>query len=376
MVEQISDVFLFFEAGSVTYISPSASAVYGWNVDDFIGTDGLGAIVHEDFGPIKHKTDRIHSGEISSSTEQCRVICGDGTIRWCEAAVRGEVNEEGLSRCVVTLRDISERKQREDDLTALALQDGLTGLANRRAFDQALDREWARTLRSGGEMALLLIDADCFKQFNDTYGHQAGDDCLRAIAGCVRAHTRRPSDVACRYGGEELVVILGESHLNTAVAMGEAIRSSVAALNIPHEQSLCDNRVTVSVGVAAALAREGGSIRMPEGLLQAADHALYKAKAAGRNRVVHSLLIAPDQSHRLPRAGWPWAARAPLPPRVVSPALVSVRSAPAHQWDRQLPPRTSWPGDLGLYQRRRGPRRHGHRGQRRGRSTLPFGFRH
>jgi diguanylate cyclase (GGDEF)-like protein/PAS domain S-box-containing protein len=298
MVEQSSDVILFIEQGLVTYISPSASLVYGWNVDEIIGTDGLRVILLEDSGPIKDSADRISSGEISSSTQQGRVVCGDGTIRWTEAAVRGEVNEEGLSRVVVTLRDISERKRREEDLAALALQDGLTGLANRRAFDQALELEWGRTLRTGGEMALLLIDVDCFKQFNDTYGHQAGDDCLRAIASCVRAHTRRPSDLACRYGGEELVVVLGESDLNTAVAMAEALRSSVAALNIPHEQSLCDNRVTVSVGVAAALARDGGSIRMPEGLLQAADHALYKAKAGGRNRIVHSLLIAPDQSNR------------------------------------------------------------------------------
>jgi diguanylate cyclase (GGDEF)-like protein/PAS domain S-box-containing protein len=299
MVEVNSDVVLFFEDGLITYISPSAASVYGWNVDDLIGTGGLGVILQEDLSAIKHNVKRMHSGEISSSTDQCRVICGDGTIRWTEAATRGETNEEGLSRIVVTVRDISERKRREDDLTALALQDGLTGLANRRAFDQALDREWARTLRSGGEMALLLIDADCFKQFNDNYGHQAGDDCLRAIAGCVRAHARRPGDLACRYGGEELVVILAESDLDTAVAMGEAIRSSVVALKIPHERSLCDCRVTVSVGVAAALAREGGSIRMPEGLLQAADHALYKAKAAGRNRVVHSLLIAPDHSNSI-----------------------------------------------------------------------------
>jgi diguanylate cyclase (GGDEF)-like protein len=143
-------------------------------------------------------------------------------------------------------------------------------------------------------MALLLLDVDYFKQFNDTYGHQAGDDCLRAIAACAKEQCRRPGDVACRYGGEELAVILGESGADAALARAEAIRSSIEALNILHERSACSSSVTVSIGVAAAFARAGGSVRMPESLLQAADHALYKAKNEGRNCVRSSILIAPS----------------------------------------------------------------------------------
>jgi diguanylate cyclase (GGDEF)-like protein len=193
------------------------------------------------------------------------------------------------------MRDITERQRLEDELAALALQDGLTGLANRRAFDQAFNREWKQTLRTGGEMALLLIDIDCFKQFNDHYGHQAGDDCLRAVADCIGELARRPTDMPCRYGGEEIVVILGATGLDAAVSVAEEMRAKVQALQIPHRSSACTDHVTVSIGVAAAVSRMGGTMEMPQGLLQAADHALYKAKAGGRNRVETSILIAPSR---------------------------------------------------------------------------------
>src|SRR5690606_25669978 len=148
-------------------------------------------------------------------------------------------------------------------------------------------------LRESGELALLLLDIDHFKQFNDSYGHQAGDDCLRTVASCVSGFARRPNELASRYGGEEFAIILGGTGPAAAVGIAEEIRFAVTALGLPHESSSGLGNVTVSIGVATAVARIGGSMRMPESLLQAADHALYKAKSGGRNRVEQSVLFAP-----------------------------------------------------------------------------------
>jgi diguanylate cyclase (GGDEF)-like protein len=168
-----------------------------------------------------------------------------------------------------------------------ALSDSLTGLANRRAFDQALLREWELTLRDGSDISLLLLDIDHFKRFNDSYGHQAGDDCLCAIAAAVKEGVRS-TDIAARYGGEEIAVILRPMSAADALVVAEKLRARIEALRLPLEEGW----VTASIGVATALARHGGSVRMPESLLLAADKALYQAKREGRNRVVSALVVA------------------------------------------------------------------------------------
>jgi diguanylate cyclase (GGDEF)-like protein len=135
---------------------------------------------------------------------------------------------------VIVMRDITERKTLEDKLFTLALTDGLTGLLNRRAFDEALALEWKRTARYGSQISLLLLDLDYFKRFNDQYGHLAGDDCLRAVAAAVRGAVRTTDRVA-RYGGEEITVILPSTSSAGAVGAAEKVRSAVEALGIPHE---------------------------------------------------------------------------------------------------------------------------------------------
>jgi diguanylate cyclase (GGDEF)-like protein/PAS domain S-box-containing protein len=293
VVEQSADVICRVFEGQFVYVSPSAFDVFGWDAQKLVGTNGMDVIHEEDRHIVQESIVRMASGEQDRTTEQVRVKCGDGSFKWIET--RSQTETPGSIRDVIlVMRDVTERKQLEEQLAVLALQDGLTGLANRRAFDQTLDREWERTLRTGGEMALLLLDIDCFKQFNDLYGHQAGDDCLRTVASCIRECAVGPTDMACRYGGEEIVVILGNTSLDTAMAIAEKMRTAVAALEIPHQGNACADRITVSIGVAAAIARSGGSARMPEGLVQAADHALYKAKANGRNTVEQSILIAPS----------------------------------------------------------------------------------
>jgi diguanylate cyclase (GGDEF)-like protein len=184
----------------------------------------------------------------------------------------------------------------EDRLSALAMTDGLTGVANRRAFDEALEREWKRTLREGTQMSLLLLDIDYFKRFNDWYGHQVGDDCLRAVAQAAVGVVRQ-TDIVARYGGEEIAIILPKVDTRGAEETAEKVRATIEALRLPHADNP-EGRdwLTVSIGAATALARYGGTMRMPESLLLAADHAMYKAKHAGRNCVRTGLLIAPQDA--------------------------------------------------------------------------------
>jgi diguanylate cyclase (GGDEF)-like protein/PAS domain S-box-containing protein len=207
---------------------------------------------------------------------------GDG--RWLRARIWP--GKDGGSLVVisdVTAQREAERKLAELNrgLEALARIDSLTGLGNRRTFEEALDGEFKRSARSGAPLSLLLLDVDNFKALNDTYGHQAGDACLRAIAGAVGVAMRRPGDLAARYGGEELVAILPETDAEGAQSRAEAVLGAVRDLAIPH----AGNRsgvVTVSIGVATRAGRGGDRA---EDLVHRADDALYAAKAAGRDRV-------------------------------------------------------------------------------------------
>jgi diguanylate cyclase (GGDEF)-like protein len=181
------------------------------------------------------------------------------------------------------VRDDTEGYLAHKQLESLAATDPLTGLANRRRFSDALDKEWQRAARDGRPLSLLFVDADRFKAFNDTYGHQAGDRCLKAIADTLSGALRRPADLAARYGGEEFVLLLPSTDSAGARHLAEAIRVGVEALAMPRGRTPGDGVLTVSIGVATE--RPGAQMRKPEGLVAQADHALYAAKAAGRNRV-------------------------------------------------------------------------------------------
>jgi diguanylate cyclase (GGDEF)-like protein len=222
-----------------------------------------------------------------------RVRCKDGTIKWCEARARLlDADPGGFGDVVVVLRDVTERKELENRLAAMAMTDGLTSLANRRAFDEAMLREWRATQRSGLPTSLMLLDVDRFKAFNDHYGHQVGDDCLRTIAAAVHASVRRPRDFVARYGGEEIAVILPETDAAGALTVAEFVRQAIEDLEIPHAGNPEGNQfVTVSIGVTTAVSSLAGTIKMPKGLLLTADSALYKAKTNGRNRVEGSILL-------------------------------------------------------------------------------------
>jgi diguanylate cyclase (GGDEF)-like protein len=174
-------------------------------------------------------------------------------------------------------------KEANEKLQYLVAYDGLTKIANRRRFDEYLDEQWRQGKRDRGELSLILCDLDAFKLYNDHFGHQAGDQCLQAVAEAVQKVVKRPLDLVARYGGEELAVLLPYTAQIGAFQLAEKIREAVKALQIPHPNSPVSYCVTVSVGVSSIIPREDSA---PKNLIRMADEALYQAKNQGRDRVV------------------------------------------------------------------------------------------
>ncbi|MDP6622663.1 MAG: diguanylate cyclase [Alphaproteobacteria bacterium] len=183
----------------------------------------------------------------------------------------------------VRVRNHLELKRYRDTLKTLSLRDGLTGIANRRAFNDFLDQEWRRAMRNNAWLSLLMIDIDHFKPFNDNYGHGAGDDCLISVARALEATLKRPADHVARYGGEEFACVLPETDAKGAAQMAETLCHVVRDLSLKHEFSLVGDTVTVSVGGASLQPAAGSD---PGGLLEIADGRLYAAKSAGRNQSI------------------------------------------------------------------------------------------
>ena len=175
-----------------------------------------------------------------------------------------------------------ELVRRREMLEALCSIDSLTCIPNRRRFNEALEQEWSRSIRSGKPISLLMMDIDFFKEYNDKYGHPVGDECLRLVAQTLDCSMRRAGDLAARYGGEEFVVLLPETDINGAVDVAEMLRSEIEALNIKHAHSQSRHQVTVSIGAASGIPKIGDSHEI---LVKTADKALYEAKENGRNQV-------------------------------------------------------------------------------------------
>ncbi|MGL6138525.1 MAG: diguanylate cyclase, partial [Planktothrix sp.] len=163
-----------------------------------------------------------------------------------------------------------------------AIEDGLTKLANRRQFDRVLEHEWNRARREGIPLCLFLVDIDYFKQYNDHYGHLAGDVCLQQVAEVLRNVIQRNTDLVARYGGEEFAIILPNTDINGCVHLAEKVRKAVEDLELQHLKSQVSNYITISIGVAGLIPVEGLT---PQMLIVQADQALYKAKKTGRNSV-------------------------------------------------------------------------------------------
>jgi diguanylate cyclase (GGDEF)-like protein/PAS domain S-box-containing protein len=276
----------------VRYISPSCLQLLGWKPEELVGKGPEAYILGEDLPLLDTAGVRIQASETRSDATTVRMCRKDGSIVWVEINVRlvldpvtGEPREH-----VIVMRDVSERKKLEVQLTVLALTDGLTCLSNRRAFDEALEREWMRTLREGSQISLLLLDIDHFKAFNDLHGHRAGDQCLRAVAAAFSGAVRA-MDVVARYGGDEMAAILPMIDIAGAVRVAQRARAAIEFLRLPNlGNPEGGGWVTVSVGVATASPADDRCTSVAGDLFQAADRALYRAKSEGRNHVATALL--------------------------------------------------------------------------------------
>lgn len=273
------------------YCSPSSVAVLGYSPEQLIAMTPKEVFTPESQQVIAEDVQMIRAGQPSSMVI-VEAVRRDGQHIWLENKIRVlERDPDHAMRVVIYLRDVTDRKLLQDQLARMAYLDGLTGIQNRRSFDLALEKEWRRAARSGQPLSLILLDVDHFKKFNDTYGHLTGDDCLRAIAGAAQICLRRPDDVVARYGGEELAVLLPGTSADGAEEVAQRLCAGVMDLGIPHSGNDGRGIVTMSGGVSTAVVSSGGRIRMPHGLLKAADAALYKAKGLGRNQVASSVLL-------------------------------------------------------------------------------------
>jgi diguanylate cyclase (GGDEF)-like protein len=248
----------------------------------------------------------VIAGEVERASVNNRIRHRDGRWIWVDAELRllRDSQTGAPSGIVGSLRDVSERKEAEERLEQenrqLALQaakDGLTGLLNRRAFDETLQREFRRSIRESGRIGLIMIDVDDFKSFNDLRGHSAGDACLRSVGAAIAGALQRPGDCAARYGGDEFVVLLPNTNEAGALEVAERVLLAVKRLGIDHSETR-KHRITVSAGAASV--NSDPATTDPDALVQAADRALYAAKRAGRDAVVGAAaLLLPHVSSTL-----------------------------------------------------------------------------
>ncbi|MDO8177169.1 MAG: diguanylate cyclase [Undibacterium sp.] len=216
----------------------------------------------------------LHASFTAERVEFLRILAAHAMISISHARLHDSL-EQRVAERTAQLEDANRK------LATLSATDGLTGLANRRHFDEMLEREWARASRTNQPLAVIMIDVDHFKKYNDCYGHQAGDECLKTIAAILQKGTRRVSDLAARYGGEEFSIVLPNTEASVAHQLAEAVRLSIESLDMTHRQSPL-GKVTISVGIAIRSRRENDA----DSLVRAADEALYRAKNNGRNCII------------------------------------------------------------------------------------------
>lgn len=294
LAEQSSDMVTRIGLDNrLLYVSPSCARITGWSAEDLLDTSALAGIHRDDVQRVEQAIIALKSGEAEETRFVYRQRHRHKGEIWAEAALHVTLASDSgaIDGVVAVVRDITEQKDLQDKLASLATTDGLTGLANRRTFDERLADEWARARRDGTQLSLLLVDVDHFKKFNDHYGHLAGDASLRALGRILSAQAKRPTDLAARYGGEEFAVLLPNTGPDGCAEVGEAIRHALHELATPHAQNPPSRLVTISIGAAASLPSQSATDCST--LVAAADRALYAAKDSGRDRLVMSGQVVP-----------------------------------------------------------------------------------
>jgi len=272
-----------------TFIGPQIEELLGW--------------APRTWRTVQDWADRIHPEDRDRVVELCisqaqsgidheadyRAQRPDGSYVWIRDVVHVMRNGDEIDALIGFMFDITERKRQEEELLrvqreleVLSYQDELTGIPNRRMFEMVLVREWEAARRSARPLALALVDVDHFKAYNDRLGHLAGDDCLRRVTELLSASAQRPRDFVGRYGGEEFVVLLPETDIESATLVAERCRRAVEHAGIPHPHPEAGGSVTVSVGVASITPGAGDD---PSAFVNEVDKLLYEAKRSGRNRV-------------------------------------------------------------------------------------------
>jgi diguanylate cyclase (GGDEF)-like protein/PAS domain S-box-containing protein len=286
--EESSDIIMLMNLrGECQYVSPAVTKLLGWEPEDFLDL-GYDQLVHPDeLAEMEQMFEDCRAGR-PFNTLIYRSKGKDGTYLWMEAnlVLYRDRETHAPASFINVVRDISSRKAAEERLSkaltaaeSRASIDALTGVANRRSFDEFLETEWLRGIRSRSDVSLLLADVDHFKLYNDKYGHVTGDNCLKEIAETIRTVIQRSTDLLARYGGEEFVVVLPDTDSSGALMIADQIRRAVELRQIHHEGAQ-HRVVTLSVGCATLMPQ----LELPyTQLVERADDALYLAKSAGRN---------------------------------------------------------------------------------------------
>jgi diguanylate cyclase (GGDEF)-like protein/PAS domain S-box-containing protein len=279
--------------GQILYVSPSSAGVVGWRADQLTGTPALAGVNSEDLPQVEQLVMALKRAETADGRIIYRTRHRQKGEIWMESTMHATRKSETgeVDGVVAVSRDMTSRKELEDKLAALATLDGLTGIGNRRRFDERLQEEWDRARREDTLLSLLLIDVDHFKKFNDEYGHQAGDACLQSIAQVLAKQARRPADLAARYGGEEFALILPNTDAAGCEQVSDSLRGALHDLAISHALNPPSKLVTVSLGGATVRPSSVPKSLESSSLIAAADQALYLAKGSGRDQLAMSAHI-------------------------------------------------------------------------------------
>lgn len=272
-----------------TYIGPQIESLLGWTTDSWVSAEDWAARIHED------ERNQIVSFCVAQSQAgidheaDYRAITKDGRYVWMRDVVHVERNAQGeVESLIGFMFDISERKNNEEalvglqqELEALSYKDGLTGIANRRMFDSVMEVEWRQAVVNQHPLSLILLDIDFFKQYNDHFGHLAGDECLKRVTHILTTSGTRLRDFFARFGGEEFVLVLPETNEEEAKKVAERCRNLIFQEKIQHPKSSIDTALTISLGVGTIIPTSNDD---PLSFIDMVDKRLYQAKNDGRNR--------------------------------------------------------------------------------------------